>query len=131
SESRIRPSRPWITTSPPPAFDTISRARSIASACVSAWSLRRPALGALMSHPPCGLGTTCLSVRATAVHLHPELDIRCPSLRLFQEALIRDRVALRCQPERPCSDVDPVSLPNRAFLLGTQGNPGEIRTPTV
>ena len=45
SESRQCPSRPWIVTSPPPRFPTISRALSIASPCVSNIPLARSELG--------------------------------------------------------------------------------------
>lgn len=50
SESLILPSVPFVTTSPPPAFLTISRAIFCACFCVSTTALARSAFGAFTSH---------------------------------------------------------------------------------
>lgn len=69
SESRICPLRPWITTSPPPLLPTISRALSIAAACVSVRALARPLPGFETCQPPSGWGVTWRSLRGIELFL--------------------------------------------------------------
>lgn len=51
SDSRIRPSRPWMRTSPPPALRASVRARSTASALVDAFALALQAPSLRTSQP--------------------------------------------------------------------------------
>ena len=59
SEFRMRPSRPWMRTSPPPVLRTISFARLVASRWVEATAPAFLAPGAFTAHLPSERRTTC------------------------------------------------------------------------
>src|SRR3990170_3198699 len=60
-----------MRNSPPPSLATISRPRSIVSACVSRCALARSAPGFFTSHPPSGFGTTS---RPLPMSMYPSIS---------------------------------------------------------
>lgn len=91
--SRIAPSCPWITNSPPPSLAMISRARSTASACVAVVALACCA-PSFTTRQPFSPGTTCRSPITTALFTPARPTVLVTSVQVAVRRTLLSRIPL-------------------------------------